>query len=135
MSQNSILEQVEYCLENFPRTRNSDTILIVQVWNTFYKEVLDRMQRQISLGSKRSTAQLIFEALSDLPKAITIVRYRCAIQYGSPLTGYPGRFKADEQIEKERIQLSEKTQNDLGYIKEKNKMVGEYLTQANILKT
>ena len=34
----ALYNQVEYCLEHFPETRNSDTTLEIKLWETFYPE-------------------------------------------------------------------------------------------------
>lgn len=61
--------KTEYCLKNFPETRNSDVTLTLKIWKEFYSSML----------LKREKDGLIYVALNsiyDLPREDNVKRIR-----------------------------------------------------------
>jgi len=71
----TMMEKVEYCLRNFPQTRNSDTYLTWKVWREFYG-----IDNEVSWNRYR-----------DMPSQDDIKRARARIQ--NTLKQYPPTVK------------------------------------------
>lgn len=65
-------EKVEYCLEYYPETRNSDIELTTRIWKEFHKSYL------FDLGSKELYVKV--KDLFELPREDNIKRVRAKIQ-------------------------------------------------------
>lgn len=69
---NELKAQIEYCLEHFPDTRDSDTTLTIQLWKKYYPQ-------RVKQG-KDGELGIYFKDLYDLPKMYNIKRIRAKIQ-------------------------------------------------------
>ena len=66
----TLKQQVYYCLERWPDTRNSDITLMIQVWITFYPNQ--------TIGGECSAVR--FCELYDLPREDNVKRVRAHLQ-------------------------------------------------------
>lgn len=64
-------DKVAYCLENYPKTRNSDVRLTAQVWATFHSNALMTVNGEYVVRIKD---------LFTLPREDTVKRVRAAFQ-------------------------------------------------------
>lgn len=65
-------DQVEYCLKHFPKTRNSDVLLTIQVWATFYRSFVFR--------DNEGQWSIRFKDLLHLPREDNVKRIRAKLQ-------------------------------------------------------
>lgn len=65
-------EKVRRTLQNYPETRNSDILLTIQVWKTFYPDKL--------LTKDNINYYIKLESLFELPREDHIKRYRAKFQ-------------------------------------------------------
>jgi hypothetical protein len=98
----NLKEQVLYCLENYPDSRNSDIKLTNYIWVKFYNQYL-------TLDSSNNyTVKLI--DLYHLPKEDNVKRYRAKIQNEKKLF-----LPTDPEILKKRQVMEEKWRKEIGY--------------------
>lgn len=65
------INKVEYCLKNFPETRNSDVTLTQKVWKEFHKEEL------LELNGK---TYVDLEKMYEIPREDNLKRIRAKFQ-------------------------------------------------------
>ena len=66
-------KQVEYCLVNFPETRNSDITLTLEIWRQFFPQ-------RIIIGTKTGREAIALKDLYDLPREDNVKRIRAKFQ-------------------------------------------------------
>lgn len=111
MEINKLKDKVEFCLERYPETRNSDIKLTNAIWITFHKETLIPIQGQLA---KEYTVKLT--DLYSLPREDHIKRIRAKIQNPNHKTGYPGKYPpTEEKIAIRRGWLKEYWLEKMGY--------------------
>ena len=64
--------KVEYCLEHFPDTRNSDICLTIKIWESYYSHKLYK--------AKDGNNYVCLENMYDLPSEDRISRVRRIVQ-------------------------------------------------------
>ena len=65
-------KQVDYCLKNFPKTRNSDIELTLAIWKHYYPSRI--------VYSKTGVSLIRLRDLFDLPREDNVKRIRAKIQ-------------------------------------------------------
>lgn len=68
----SLKAQVEYCLKEYPDTRNSDIALMIKIWEQFYPKLIKK-------GSTGETGVWLKD-LYELPREDNIKRHRAVFQ-------------------------------------------------------
>lgn len=99
-------KQVEYCLEKFPATRNSDMYLVLSVWKNFHKKkLIDFIYVATKSLGKDPSDWMISERddLRDLPNFESIRRTRAKIQNEEL------RFLASDEVQQMRKIEEEKS--------------------------
>lgn len=79
----TIKDQVEFCLRNYPETRDSDITLTIKIWKTFHLQYLrqdDRLNYMVPL-----------EYLFELPREDNVKRVRA--QFNSEGKYYPTKWE------------------------------------------
>ena len=61
-------KEVEYCLQNFPETRNSDITLLIRIWETYHQ------QRLFTAENGKQAVEI--ESLYELPREDAVKRIR-----------------------------------------------------------
>lgn len=100
----TIMKQVIDTLDTFPETRNSDTLLAIKLWQSFYFDYLSNDMKSIDLMN-----------LFMIPKETTIVRCRAKVQNELKIF-----MPTDPEIAKARGILEEDWKKALGYHIEEN---------------
>lgn len=97
----SLKEKVKFCLEKYPQSRNSDTLLCQLVWYEFFRDKI------IEVNGK---AGVLFENMHLLPKETIIVRWR---QKFNEQDKY---LATDPEVIEQRSLKQEKVLAELGYL-------------------
>lgn len=98
----NLKSQVEWCLKNYPATRDSDIKLTLHIWLKFYPKSLHQIDGEWYVKAKD---------LYELPREDNIKRIRAKFnENGEYLTDKP-------QIRKQRKQKEIEWLYDLGYLK------------------
>lgn len=71
MSKKTLDNQVRYCLDKYPETRNSDITLTMHIWKEFYQEKLTVVDGVLAIRLRD---------LFDLPREDNVKRVRAHIQ-------------------------------------------------------
>ena len=104
-------KKVEYCLEKYPASRNSDKYLFNALLITFYKnEIID-----ISRDEKPVYA-IKLENIYEVPSFENMARVRRKIQNPDPKRNYAGKFPpTNPEVLKKRGWMEEDMRKFLGY--------------------
>ena len=70
--QKDLKSKVEYCLKNYPYTRDSDIALTIRIWKVFHKNFIKT--------NDKGTEFIMVQHLYDLPREDGIKRIRAKIQ-------------------------------------------------------
>lgn len=71
-----LLDKVEYCLKNFPETRNSDVKLTNCIWVKFFNSYLLKVEDYCSNGLSQIHYAVKLTDLYEIPREDHIKRYR-----------------------------------------------------------
>jgi hypothetical protein len=68
MKRGELKKQIEFCLKNFPETRNSDIELTIRIWETYYPQRIHTSKTGVEVIKVRD--------LFDLPREDNVKRIR-----------------------------------------------------------
>jgi len=103
----NLKKDILYCLEKYPKSRDSDIYLTQCIWAEFYREYLDRVNDQLELPLKN---------LDCVPSQDDIKRLRAKIQNPNLKKGYNGMFPPTSwEVAKARKWKEEDYRRILGY--------------------
>jgi len=105
----TLKKMVEYCLEKYPDTRNSDIKLTNSIWFEFYRDELIEVDGELAV-------KLLH--LYKLPKEDNVKRWRAKFQNEKGL--YP---PTDPEVLRKRQRQEEKMRDELGYNPELRKVL------------
>ncbi len=86
----NLKNEIYYCLQHFPETRNSDIELTIKIWKKFYSKYL--FVRPTSTTQTNPTYWIDLESLWSIPSQDDIKRLRAKIQNPNPTTNYQGMY-------------------------------------------
>lgn len=89
-------KQVEYVLEAYPETRNSDKVLFMRIVTSFYDQFVGEFE------------SILLTDLFKLPNYDTISRIRRKFQEA-------GKYQATGEVKEKRQKNTKKMRRDLGY--------------------
>lgn len=73
---NNLKIQVEYCLENFPETRDSDIELTIRIWKEYYPNMINGADYNM----QEDHYFVFLKDLFELPREDAVKRYRAHFQ-------------------------------------------------------
>lgn len=97
-------DQVRYCLQHYPDTRNSDITLTMHIWKEFYKDKLTVVDGVLAIRLRD---------LFDLPREDNVKRVRAHIQ--NDLHEF---VPTNWEVAKQRKMLQHEWKQYLGYTQE-----------------
>ena len=96
-------QQVLFCLETYPATRNSDIALTIQIWKSYYGD-------KLYFSDKTKQWYVKLDYLFDLPREDNVKRIRAKIQNEEGLF-----LPTDEEVIKQRKLEEKMWRQKLGY--------------------
>lgn len=97
---NNLKQQIEWCLQNIPNTRDSDIKLTLNVWKKFYPQSIHEIEGEYYVKIKD---------MYDLPREDNVKRIRAKFNE-------EGKYLTDKlEIRKKRKQLEQVWRKELGY--------------------
>lgn len=75
----TLKQKVEYCLERFPETRDSDGILTAKIWEIYNQEQIDLFKKYYDEG-KYTLSQILAGFIVKVPQQPSVKRVRAHIQ-------------------------------------------------------